>query len=76
MMGGGVEMQGYGMGFGGFVAMAVVILAQVVPFWRILPRAGIPSWVALFAIFPLISLVLLWVMAFKRWPGDDAGRGA
>ncbi|BBU56090.1 hypothetical protein KU6B_23550 [Mameliella alba] len=44
----------------------IVIGALVlVPFWKLLPRFGIPNWVAIFAIFPLVALILLWVMAFK-----------
>ncbi|PKP67227.1 MAG: hypothetical protein CVT86_02125 [Alphaproteobacteria bacterium HGW-Alphaproteobacteria-8] len=64
-----------GTGFGGVLMLLVVVIAQVVPFWRLLPRAGIPSLVALLAIFPLVSLVLLWIMAFKRWPGDGVRGG-
>jgi hypothetical protein len=37
----------------------------VVPFWRLLPRFGIPNWVALFAIVPLAALIHLWVIAFR-----------
>ena len=44
------------------VLMGVLV---VVPFWRLLPRFGMPSWVAILAIFPLIALILLWVMAFR-----------
>ncbi len=57
------------------VTILIIAVLTVVPFWRILPRAGLPSWVALFSIVPVGALVLLWVMAFRRWPGDDlAGR--
>ena len=60
-------MMGYGMGFhaGGLVWMLIVGVIVVVPFWRLLPQFGIPSWVAVLAIFPLVALVLLWVMAFR-----------
>ncbi len=66
--------QGYagGSGIGGLLVLLLVIALQVIPFWRILPRAGISSWVALIAVIPLGALILLWVMAFKRWPGDAA----
>ena len=66
--------EGYagGTGIGGFLMLLIVIALQVIPFWRILPRAGISSWVALVAVVPLGALVLLWVLAFKRWPGDAA----
>jgi hypothetical protein len=57
---------GYGMGFGGGLIWWLVMAALlVVPFWRLLPRHGIPNWVALVAIFPIVALVLLWVVAFK-----------
>ena len=60
-------MMGYGMGLhaGGLVWMLIVGAVVVVPFWRLLPQYGIPSWAALFAIFPLVALVLLWIMAFR-----------
>ena len=61
MMGGG----------GGLLWLLIVGALVVVPFWRLLPRFGIPNWVAVFAIFPVVALILLWVMAFK----DDAEGG-
>ena len=46
-----------------------------IPLWRILGRIGLPRWMALLAMVPvfglLIVLVLQWVVAFRRWPGDD-----
>ncbi|HKL68702.1 hypothetical protein [Salibaculum sp.] len=58
-------MGSYGMGGGGFLMMLVIGALIVVPFWRLLPRFGIPNWVAILAIFPLVALILLWIMAFK-----------
>ena len=59
-------MMAYGhMPGGGLVWMLIVGALIVVPFWRLLPQFGIPSWVALLAIFPLVALILLWVMAFR-----------
>ena len=55
----------YGMGGGGLLVMAIFAALIVIPFWRILPKFGIPNWVALFAIIPLVALILLWIMAFK-----------
>ncbi|WP_372890698.1 hypothetical protein [Rhodosalinus sp.] len=65
MMGGG-----YGMGGGGLIWLVVIGALVVIPFWKLLPRFGIPAWVSLVAIIPLGALVLLWIMAFK----DDGGR--
>ena len=60
------------MGGGGFLWFLIAGALVVVPFWRLLPRFGIPNWVALFAVIPLVALILLWVMAFK----DDLGGGS
>ena len=55
---------------GGFFAWLVVSILQIIPFWRILPRAGVQSPWALVAALPLGALALLWVLAYKRWPQD------
>ena len=60
MMGGG-----YGMGGGGLLWLLIFAVLVVIPFWRLLPKFGIPNWVALVSIIPLGALVLLWVMAFR-----------
>ncbi|MHA6325599.1 hypothetical protein [Roseivivax sp. CAU 1753] len=59
------------MGGGGFLWMIFVGVLVVVPFWRLLPKFGIPNWVAIFAIFPVVAVILLWMMAFKD---DSNGR--
>jgi hypothetical protein len=64
---------GPGMGGGGLLLMAVFAALMVIPFWRLLPQFGIPSWVALAAIIPFGVIVLLWVMAFRD--KLDGGRG-
>lgn len=54
------------------VVLTVLLLPIliVIPFWRLLPRAGIPGPVTLLAIVPFVPLILLWILAFKRWPQD------
>ena len=57
------------------IAFFISAILLVVPLWFILPRAGIPASVSLVAVLPIGAVVLLWVLAFKRWPQDDvAGR--
>jgi hypothetical protein len=56
------------------VIILFVLLIYVVPLWRILPRSGIPAWVSVFALFPLVAIILWWVMAFKTWPGDEKAK--
>lgn len=68
-------MWGYGMGDGGGLLPALIFGALlVVPFWRLLPRHGIPNWVSLAAIFPPAAVILLWVIAFKDKLDGDGGR--
>lgn len=67
-------MVGYGYG-GGMVLWGLILAALVVvPFWRLLPRFGLPSWLAVVAIFPIGAIVLLWIMAFYD-AGDGGGNG-
>ncbi len=67
---------GWGMSVGGLVWMLLIGALVVVPFWRLLPRFGLPAWLAILAIFPLVALILLWVMAFMGRTGPDrADRG-
>ncbi|RBI75302.1 hypothetical protein DQW77_06300 [Roseovarius sp. TE539] len=58
---------------GGFGMLWFLIIAAlvVIPFWRLLPKFGIPNWVSLAAIIPLGAIILLWVMAFKDQIGGD-----
>lgn len=57
---------------GGLIWLLIYAALVVVPFWRLLPRFGMPNWLSLVAIIPLGALVLLWVMAFKD--GAAGGR--
>jgi hypothetical protein len=50
--------------------VSVFLILNVMAFWKILPRAGLPFWLAAFAIFPPAAMILLWVVGFKKWPGD------
>ena len=66
-------MGGFGMGGSSLLWIIVFGLLVVVPFWRLLPKFGIPAWGAIFALLPLVALILLWVMAFKdKIDGDTA----
>jgi len=62
---GGYGMGGYGMGGYGMLWFLIIAALLVIPFWRLLPKFGIPNWVSLAAIIPLGAIILLWVMAFR-----------
>jgi hypothetical protein len=55
----------------GIIGYLVVTALTVVPLWRILPRAGLAKQWALAAALPLGAVVLLWVLAYRRWPMDE-----
>jgi hypothetical protein len=64
-----------------FAAIALVLAAWMC--WRIADKAGLPGWSGAVAILltltgigSLVSLILLWVFAFMRWPRDGAARVA
>lgn len=44
----------------------------VVPFWRICARAGFKPAFSLLALVPGGILILLWVIAFAKWPASPA----
>ncbi len=43
---------------------AVIIL----PFWKISSKAGFPGWLSLLLLVPVVNLIVLYVIAFARWP--------
>jgi hypothetical protein len=58
-----------------FALVGVVLAAWMC--WRIAEKAGVPGWagaatilLTLTGIGSLVSLILLWVFAFMRWPRD------
>jgi hypothetical protein len=64
-----------------FALVALVLAAWMC--WRIAEKAGLPGWtgagtilLTLTGIGSLISLILLWVFAFMRWPRDDVAAAA
>jgi hypothetical protein len=48
--------------------LPLLLFLWVYPLWRIIGRAGYPRAIALLAIFPAVGLILLWWLAFSRWP--------
>ena len=54
-----------------WLILAIVAATVTIPFMKILPRAGIPGWVGIFGIVPVVPLVFLWVLALKTWPSDQ-----
>jgi hypothetical protein len=56
-----------------WIVLLGYIASVTVPFFRIFPRAGIPAWIGVFGVVPLVPLIFLWILAFMKWPQDGAG---
>jgi hypothetical protein len=53
--------------------IVILSLLQVVPFWRIFGRMGLPPWLSIMASLPLVNLIVLYFVALTPWPRDTAG---
>ena len=58
-------MFGTGMWALWMLVMAVVV---ILPFWFIFPKAGYSKWVSLLMVVPLVNVILLYFLAFAKWP--------
>jgi hypothetical protein len=55
------------------LVIAPLLALTIIPTWRILQRAGFNGAWALLMLVPLVGFVVLWVLAFVRWPNDIEG---
>lgn len=60
------------IGLPGLLMALVWLVVLVVPFFQLWKRTGHSGWIALLMVLPLVNLVMLYVLAFKRWPALDA----
>lgn len=62
--------------FAHWLWMLVWIAVILPPFWKIFAKAGFSPWLALLVLVPLVNLIVLYVVAFSRWPAlpEQAGR--
>jgi hypothetical protein len=50
-----------------FLILIVIAVFVVVPFWQIFKKAGFPPAFALLMLVPLVSIIMLYVLAFLPW---------
>jgi len=48
------------------ILVAIAVFA-IIPFWQIFKKAGFPPALALLMLVPLVSIVMLYVLAFSPW---------
>lgn len=62
------SMTASGMWAMGPLMMLVMAAVVIVPFWFIFSKAGYSGWLSLLMVVPLVNLILLYFLAFSRWP--------
>ncbi|HEY4164152.1 MAG TPA: hypothetical protein VGM59_13890 [Dongiaceae bacterium] len=64
-------------GFSVFHALILLVLVFVllIPYVKIIKKAGYSSWWVLTLFIPLVNFIMLWVFAFARWPLEDRADG-
>lgn len=55
--------------------IVILSLLQLVPFWRIFRRMGLPPWLAIMAAVPLVNLIVLYYAAMSPWPAETTWPG-
>ncbi|MEO0914485.1 MAG: hypothetical protein AAFY59_16125 [Pseudomonadota bacterium] len=53
------------------ILVIVFIVIAIIPYWKIWSRSGHSGWWSLLMLVPLLNIVMLWVIAFKRWPAEE-----
>jgi hypothetical protein len=56
---------------GYWTILAIYLIVTGIPTARILARTGYSRWWTLLYFIPLVSVVALWVLAYRRWPSVD-----
>ena len=51
-----------------FAAIPIVILLNVLPFWKICTKAGFSGALSLLILVPIGNIFLLFYLAFAEWP--------
>jgi hypothetical protein len=54
-----------------FLIFAAIV---ILPLWFIWKKAGFSPWLSLLMIFPLVNLIMLYVLAFSEWKVVPVGQ--
>lgn len=55
------------IGIAELIGIVLLSAAIIIPFWRIFRKAGFSKWLSLLTIIPLVDLVVLYYVAFRKW---------
>ena len=57
------------------VIFLVFALIFIIPYVKIIKKAGYSGWWVLTMFVPLLNLVMIWIFAFARWPVEERAAG-
>jgi len=57
------------------IIFLIMFAIFIVPYVKIIKKAGYSGWWVLVVFIPLINLIMLWVFALARWPVEDRAAG-
>jgi Na+/melibiose symporter-like transporter len=62
--------------FSGFaiILWLLIVGIMMIPYVKIIKKAGYSGWWTLTVFVPLLNLIMLWVFAFSTWPVERRAR--
>ena len=51
-----------------FLFVVLVFVLTILPFWKILSKAGYAGALSLLMLIPIANIIILFVLAFSKWP--------
>jgi len=51
--------------------LAVIGFVVLLPFWHIFKKAGFSPWLSLLMMIPFVGWLLLYYLAFAKWPTNS-----
>ena len=51
-----------------FLIILMIVALYILPLWRIARKMGYPGLLAILALLPGINIILVYFLAFTRWP--------
>lgn len=52
----------------GLLIYLILAIIVVIPFWKILEKAGFPALFSLLMLVPVVNIIAIYFVAFARWP--------
>lgn len=58
----------------GAIMILAALVLMMIPYWRIVAKAGYSGWLSLLMLIPLVNIVVLFIFAFSDWPLEQRAR--